>query len=60
MELALRLQTSVSVYCGKAQETESYGQAVFIIYSFRKLWARCESSYSNRTCQTSSPSQAGE
>jgi len=49
MELALRLQTSVSVHSGEVQETESFGQAVFIIYRFRKLWARCESNSSNRT-----------
>lgn len=60
MELALRLHTSISVYSGKAQETESYGQAAFIIYSFQKLWVRCESNSSNRIFKTSSPSQAGQ
>ena len=60
MELAFRLHTSDSVYSGKAQETEPYGQAVFIIYSFRKLWARCESNSSNRAFKNSSPSQAGQ
>jgi len=56
----LRLQTSFSPLFCKAQETESYGQAVFIIYSFRKLWARCASNSSNRTSKTTSPSQVGQ
>jgi len=60
MDLALRLQTSVSVHSGKVQETESFGQAVFIIYRFRELRARCESNSSNRTFKTTSPPQASQ